>query len=170
MGVRISAVTPGPSNDLITAVWLDYPRTGPVDGYSFEVFGWVVSKAPVVQVEFVHGGIVVASCELTISRPDVAGVYGSSSPVGFQKAIGTVGLAPDFTIEVRAVSAGWTPRRNCGNTRQAAANLGPHFFHAASRTGIQRIGPQRIGSTILESSRGLADRHNFRRCALRLLV
>jgi O-methyltransferase len=103
MGVEISGVTPRVNNDLITAAWLDYPRTGPVDGYSFEVFGWVVSKAPVAQVEFVHDGIVVGSCELTISRPDVASVYGSSSPVGFQKAIGTVGLAPAFTVEVRAV-------------------------------------------------------------------
>ncbi len=87
-----------PPSDVITAACLDYPRTGPVDGYAFEVFGWVVSKAPVAEVEFVHDGIVVASCELTITRPDVASVYGSSSPMGFRKAIGTVGLAPAFTI------------------------------------------------------------------------
>jgi FkbH-like protein len=104
MAVEISEVTLRPSNDLITAASLRDPRTGPVDGYAFEVFGWVVSKAPVAEVEFIHEGSVVARCELTVSRPDVAEVYGSSSQVGFSKAIGTVGLASDFTIEVRVVS------------------------------------------------------------------
>ena len=92
-----------PSDDLITAACLDSPRTGPVDGYAFEVVGWVVSKAPVAEVEFVHERRVVARCELDVSRPDVAKVYGGSSQVGFSKAIGTVGLAPAFTIEVRVV-------------------------------------------------------------------
>jgi hypothetical protein len=69
--VEIFGVTLCPSNDLITAAWLDHPRTGPVDGYAFEVYGWVVSKAPVAEVEFVHERSVVARCELTVSRPDV---------------------------------------------------------------------------------------------------
>ena len=72
MAVEISGVTLCPGDDLITAAWLDYPRMGPVDGYAFEVFGWVVSKAPVAEVEFVCEGSVVARCELTVSRPDVA--------------------------------------------------------------------------------------------------
>jgi hypothetical protein len=42
-----------PSDDLITAAYLDYPRTGPVDGYTFEVNGWVVSKESVAEVEFI---------------------------------------------------------------------------------------------------------------------
>jgi hypothetical protein len=54
MAVEISGVTLCPSNDLITHASLDCPRTGPVDGYAFEVFGWVVSKGPVAEVEFVH--------------------------------------------------------------------------------------------------------------------
>jgi hypothetical protein len=104
MAVEISGVTLCPGDDLITAACLDYPRTGPVDGYAFEVFGWVVGKAPVAEVEFVHEQSVVACCELTVSRPDVARKYGcSSSQVGFWKAIGTVGLPPDFTIRVRVV-------------------------------------------------------------------
>jgi hypothetical protein len=41
---------------------------------------------------------------LTCERPDVDRVYGSSSPVGFWKAIGTVGLQqPAFTVGVRVV-------------------------------------------------------------------
>ncbi|MGO9243555.1 MAG: hypothetical protein ACLQDC_02145 [Verrucomicrobiia bacterium] len=104
MAVEISGVTLCPGDDLITGAYLDYPRTGPVDGYAFEVFGWVVGKAPVAEVEFVHDGSVVACCELTVSRPDVARKYGSSSSqMGFWKAIGTVGLPPDFTIRVRVV-------------------------------------------------------------------
>jgi hypothetical protein len=104
MGVEISGVTMCPSDDLITAAYLDYPRTGPVDGYAFDAYGWVLCKAPVAEVEFVHEQSVLASCELTVSRPDVAEVYGSSSsPVGFSKAVGTVGLAPDFTVGVRVV-------------------------------------------------------------------
>ena len=101
--VEISGVTLCPSDDLITGTWLDRPETGPVDGCAFEVVGWVVSKAPVAEVEFVHEQSVIATCELTVSRPDVASVYGGSSDVGFWKAIGTAGLAPDFTIEVRVV-------------------------------------------------------------------
>ncbi|UQX10576.1 class I SAM-dependent methyltransferase [Candidatus Mycobacterium methanotrophicum] len=104
MAVEISGVTLCPSDDLITAACLDRPRTGPVDGYAFEVDGWVVSKAPVAEVEFVHEQTVLASCALTVSRPDVAEVYGSSSsPAGFSKAVETVGLAPVFTVGVRVV-------------------------------------------------------------------
>jgi FkbH-like protein len=103
MAVEISGVTQCPSDDLITGAYLDYPQTGPVDGHALQVSGWVVSKAPVVEVEFVHEGSAVARCGLDVSRPDVAKAYGSSSQVGFCKAIGTVGLAPDFTIEVRVV-------------------------------------------------------------------
>jgi hypothetical protein len=103
MAVEISGVTLCPSDDLITAACLDYPRTGPVDRYAFEVNGWVVSKAPVAEVEFVHEQSVVACCELTVSRPDVAVMYGSSSQVGFWKAIGTAGLEPAFTVGVRVV-------------------------------------------------------------------
>ncbi len=103
MAVEISGVTLCPNDDLITGAWLDRPWTGPVDGSAFEVIGWVVSKAPVARLEFVHEQSVVARCELTLARPDVASVYGTSSPVGFWKAIGTAGLAPAFTIEVRVV-------------------------------------------------------------------
>jgi hypothetical protein len=99
MAVEISEVTRCPSDDLITGSYRDYPWTGPVDGYAFEVNGWAVSKAPVAEVEFVHEQSVVACCELTVSRPDVASVYGSSSsPVGFSKEVGAVGLAADFTV------------------------------------------------------------------------
>ncbi len=104
MAVEISEITQCPSNDLITGAWVDYPHTGPVGGHAFQVYGWVVSKAPVAEVEFVHEGIVVACCELDVSRHDVAEAYGSSSQVGFSKAIETVGLAPDFTVGVRVVS------------------------------------------------------------------
>ena len=103
MAVEISGVTLCPSDDLITAARLDYPRTGPVDGCAFEVNGWVVSKEPVAEVEFVHEQSVIASCELKVQRPDVAEKFGSSPQVGFSKAVGTVGLAPDFTVGVRAV-------------------------------------------------------------------
>jgi hypothetical protein len=60
MTVEISGVTLCPSNDLITAARLDYPWTGPVDGCAFELFGWVVGKAPVAEVEFIHKGSMVA--------------------------------------------------------------------------------------------------------------
>lgn len=107
MAVEISGVTRcyegGDGDDLITGAWLDTPQAGPVDRYAFEVNGWVISKAPVAEVEFVHEGIVVANCEMNISRPDVAEVYSSSSQVGFSKAIGTVSLASAFTIDVRVV-------------------------------------------------------------------
>ena len=103
MGVEISGVTLRPGNELITGAWLDSPRAGLVGGHTFEVSGWVVSKAPVAEVEFVHEQKVVARCELTLARPDVATMYGSSPQVGFSKAIGTVGLARAFTVEVRVV-------------------------------------------------------------------
>lgn len=109
MAVEISGITLCPSDDLITRVWLDTPRTDPVDRYAFEVSGWVVSKAPVARLTFVHEQSMVACCGLDVSRPDAATVYGSSSQVGFWKAIGTVGLAPAFTV---GVSLGVDPLEN----------------------------------------------------------
>ena len=104
VALEICGVTQCPSDELIAGACIDYPRTGPVDRYAFEVVGWVVGRAPVAEVEFVCGGRVVACCELTVSRHKAAELYGSSSPrVGFSKAIGTVGLASDFTLEVRVV-------------------------------------------------------------------
>ena len=126
MAVEISGVTQCPSDDLITGAWLDSPQTDPVDRYAFEVSGWVVSKAPVARLEFVHEQSVVARCELDVSRPDVATVYGSSSQVGFCKAIRTVGLAPAFTIEVSLPSTLW--RINM----ESAEILDAHFALATS--------------------------------------
>jgi hypothetical protein len=103
MAVQISGVTLWRSDDLISGASLDYPRTGLVDGYAFDAYGWVLSKEPVAEVEFVHEGIVIACCELEVQQTDVAQKFGSSSRVGFWKAIGTVGLAPAFTIAVRVV-------------------------------------------------------------------
>ncbi len=123
MAVEISGVTLCPSDDRITGAWLDHPRTGLVDGYAFEVSGWVVSKALVASLEFVHEQSVVASCELTWERLDVASVYGSSSPVKFWNTIGTVGLAPAFTVGVRVVFQD-------GGTQQLAPAL--TSLHAAN--------------------------------------
>jgi hypothetical protein len=146
MAVEISEVTLCLGNDLITAACLDYPRTGPVDGYAFEISGWVVSKLPVAEVEFVHEESVVASCVLTRMRPDVASVYGSSSsPVGFWKAIGTVGLAPDFTIEVRVLLHG-------GGRVVIAEIRGTQQLTSAFTPSMQPImvtSPGRSGSTLL---------------------
>jgi hypothetical protein len=103
MALEISGVTLCPDNDLITGAWLDYPRPGPVAGYAFDVYGWVLSKEPVAEVEFVYEGIVLAYCDLEVQRPDVAERFGGSSRVGFWKAIGTVGLATAFTIGARVV-------------------------------------------------------------------
>jgi hypothetical protein len=103
MAVEISGVTQCPSDDLITGANLENPRTGPVEGYAVEVSGWVIGKAPVAEVQFVHEQSVVACCELDVTRPDVVAVHGGSSQVGFRKAIETFGLAPDFTIKVRVV-------------------------------------------------------------------
>ena len=136
---------PRPSNDLITAAWLDCPRTGPVDGYVFEVFGWVVSKAPVAEVEFVHEGSVVARCQLTLSRADVASVYGSSSPVGFWKAIGTVGFPPAFTIGVRVVFQ--DGRRDVIAEIRGTQQLTSAF--TPSMQPIMVTSPGRSGSTLM---------------------
>jgi hypothetical protein len=54
MAVLISGATLCPSDDLITHASLDCPRTGPVGGYAFDAYGWVLSKEPVAEVEFVH--------------------------------------------------------------------------------------------------------------------
>ncbi|BBZ40924.1 sulfotransferase [Mycobacterium conspicuum] len=100
MAVEVSGVTLCPGDDLITAAHLDYPQAGPVDRYAFEVIGWVASKVPAAEVEFHHEGIVVERCGLNRPRPDVARKFADSSTKGFWRAIGTVGLAPAFTLEV----------------------------------------------------------------------
>jgi hypothetical protein len=145
MAVEISEVVPCPGNDRFAAAFFDYPQTGPVDGCAFQVFGWVVSKAPVAEVEFVHEGSVVARCELTVSRPDVAKVYGCSSQVGFWTAVGTVGFAPAFTLGVRIVFP--DGRRDLiGEIR------GTHQLNSAFTPSMQPImitSPGRSGSTLL---------------------
>ena len=145
MAVEISGASVCPSDVLITAACVDYPRTGPVDRYAFEVSGWVVTKAPVAEVEFVHDGSVVACCELTLLRPDVAKLYGSSSQVGFRQVIGLVGLAPAFTIGVRVVFQD-------GRRREIAEIRGTQQLTAAFTPSMQPImvtSPGRSGSTWL---------------------
>jgi hypothetical protein len=146
MAVEISGVTLNPSGDLITAAFLDHPLTGPVDIYALEVVGWVVGKEPVAEVEFVHEGRVVARCELTVSRPRAAELYGSSSPrVGFSKAIGTVGLPSAFTIQVRVVFQD-------GRRRQIAEICGTQQLISAFTPSMQPIivtSLGRSGSTML---------------------
>jgi hypothetical protein len=145
MALEISGVTLCPSNDLINGASLDYPRPGPVDGYAFDAYGWVLSKEPVAEVEFVHEGIVIACCELEVERPDVAKKFGSSSRVGFWKAIGTVGLAPAFTIGVRVVFQD-------GRRREIAEIRGTQQLTTAFTPTMQPItvtSPGRSGSTLL---------------------
>lgn len=145
MTVEISGVTQCPSDDRITAAWLDYPRAGPVGGYVLEVSGWVVSKKPVIGVEFVHEHSVVANGELTIARLDVAEIYDSSPPLGFWKAIGTIGLAPDFTLEVWVVF-------DDGSRDVIAEVRGMQRLNSAftpSMLPIMVTSPGRSGSTLL---------------------
>jgi len=145
MAVQISGATLCRSDDLITHASLDYPRTGPVDGYVFDAYGWVLSKEPVAAVEFVHEGIVIACCQLEVQRPDVAQKFGSSSRVGFWKAIGTVGLAPAFTIAVRVVFQD-------GRRREIAEIRGTQQLTSAFTPTMQPItvtSPGRSGSTLL---------------------
>jgi O-methyltransferase len=132
MAVEISGVTLCPSDELITGAWLDRPHTGPVDGWVFEVLGWVVSKAPVARLEFVHEQCVVARCELDVTRPDVATLYGTSSKVGFCKAIGTFGLAPAFTVGVRVVFQD-------GRRRQIGEIRGTHQLTSTVTPGRGRL-------------------------------
>lgn len=47
----ISTVTQCPRDDVISAAYLDHPRTGPVDGPALEVNDWTVSKAPTVNCD-----------------------------------------------------------------------------------------------------------------------
>jgi hypothetical protein len=144
MAVEISGVGVRPSNDRITAAALDRPRTGPVDGCAFEVVGWVVSEEPIAEVEFVHEGSVVARCQLTLDRPDVASVYGSSQ-VGFWTAVGTVGFAPEFTMGVRVVFPD-------GRRDMIAEVQGTQQLTSAFTPSMQPImigSPGRSGSTLL---------------------
>ena len=144
MAVEISEITLS-SDDLITAACIDRPQPGPVDRYAFQVSGWVVSKTPVVEVEFIHELSVIARCELDVSRPDVASEHGGSSQVGFWKAIGTVGLAPAFTVEVEAVFHDGRRRRiaEIRGTQQLASAFTP------SMQPIMVTSPGRSGSTML---------------------
>ncbi len=121
MAVKISGFTLCPSDDLTIRAGLERPRMVPVDRSTFNVDGWVVSKAPVIEVEFVDKGIVVA-CE--VSRPSVATEYGSLSQVGFRMAIETAGLAPAFTVGGEGGLPGWTPTRDRRNSRQAITTTG----------------------------------------------
>jgi hypothetical protein len=145
MAVEITAVGARPGNDRITAACIDYPRTGPIDGCAFEIVGWVVGKAPVAEVEFVHEGSVVARCPLTLSRPDVAKEHGGSSQVGFRTAVGTVGFAPAFTLGVRVLFED-------GRRHMIAEIRGTHQLTSAFTPSMQPImvtSLGRSGSTLM---------------------
>lgn len=106
MPLEISSVTVlRQDDDLVKACHIDAPKTDSVDGYVLEVQGWAVTAAEVAAVEFVHDRSVVAATELSVRRPDVAEKYATSAAAGFWKALGTIGLAPEFTITVRIAFA-----------------------------------------------------------------
>jgi hypothetical protein len=87
---------------------LDRPEPGALPTYAFEAAGWIVGMTlPATAVEFVHDDTVIATSELRLSRPDVAKRFHSASLArsGFWRAVGTVGLPPEFTVAVRAVLA-----------------------------------------------------------------
>jgi hypothetical protein len=145
MGLEISGVYLFPNDDLISGAFLDYPRPGPVGAYVFDAYGWVVSKEPVAEVEFVHQGIVIERCTLEVPRPDVAGKFGSSPRVGFWKAIGTIGLPTTFTIGVAIVLQD-------GRRRGIAEIRGTQQLASTFVPGMQPItvtSPGRSGSTLL---------------------
>jgi hypothetical protein len=145
MALEISGVALCPTNDLITAAYIDYPRTGSVDGYAFDVHRWVISMAPVAEVEFVHEGIVIACCELGVERPYVAKKFGGSPQVGFWKAIETVGLTPAFTIGLRVVF------KDGGRSEIAEIRATQHRTSAFTPTlqPITATSPGRSGSSTL---------------------
>ncbi len=106
MRLEISSVTVlRQDDDLVRACHLDAPEAGPVDGYVVEIQGWVVAATEVAVVEFVHDRSVVASTDLKVPRPDVAEKYATPAAAGFWKALGTIGLPPEFTIAVRVAFA-----------------------------------------------------------------
>jgi hypothetical protein len=141
MRLEISSITVlRQDDDLVRGCHLDGPRTGSIDGYVFEVHGWVVAAAEVTVVEFVHERSVVASVEPRVPRPDVEERYGTSA-AGFWKAIGTVGCAPEFTITVRVAFVDGRNReiaQICGRTRLSSAftpSMQPLMLTSLGRSG-----------------------------------
>ncbi len=75
--------------------------------WMLDVRGWAVGAdgARIDAVEGVHEGRQVFSVPLDVARPQTAAAHGlaADQPIGFHALVGTLRLAPQFELELRAV-------------------------------------------------------------------
>jgi hypothetical protein len=86
---------------------IDTPRAGDEgDTYALDIFGWVLGRRPLQQVQFTHGGVRLwqvpfarrRRADIAAAFPGVPDAEGS----GFRATIGTLRLPPEFELLIRA--------------------------------------------------------------------
>jgi hypothetical protein len=135
---------PQPSKGL-RAAYLDLPQAGTgSDRTTFAVAGWLLgARSPARAIQVVEGGLVLRTIPVTVARPDVVAVHpGAPEVSGFGSLVGTLGLEPEFTLQLRAVledgtelDAGWIRGR-----RQAITTGYQPRFRALLVTSLGRTG------------------------------
>jgi hypothetical protein len=107
--MSISHVAAIPSADeLVSEYQLHAPVRGQCsDVYALKFAGWVVGRhSPVKAIEIVESGQTIRTVPVRISRPDVAQRHpriSAADRCGFWGLAGTIGLPPEFALQVRAV-------------------------------------------------------------------
>jgi Sulfotransferase family len=104
--VEIIEVSRESPRDLVSGSWIDTPAAGSgVDRTTIDVSGWVVGRhSPVRHVEVLTQGSTLRTIPLAVPRPDVLAIHPPAPEVsGFWALMGTVGLEPEFSLQIRAV-------------------------------------------------------------------
>ncbi len=125
MAVEISEVTRCPSDDLITAANLDYPRTRPVDGYAFEVQRLGRKQGARsrgrVRPRAKRGCVLRANC---FAARCGQRVWQQFVTIGVLEGGRNGRTRTGLHRWGEGCLPGWTPTRDRGNTRQAIKTTG----------------------------------------------
>ncbi len=145
--LEVRAASPSPG---LLAGAIDVPAAGEERAdWALDVRGWAIGEhAQVVAVEGVNEGRRMWSVPLAVERPHTAAEQGSATNdrIGFQSLAGTLPLAPDFEVEVRAVleRGGHAP---LGTVRGRRAPLRSTFEPRRNPVLVTTLG--RTGSMLL---------------------
>jgi Sulfotransferase family len=142
--LEITDVVPPPTNEGLRAYYLDNPISGTsFDRTTFEVAGWLIgTRSQAREVQLWDRDILLRTIPVNVARPDVVAVHaGAPERTGFSSLVGTLGLEPDFKLELRAVLEDGTVAELgviCGS-RQAIASaqtrMSPVLVTSLGRTG-----------------------------------
>jgi len=104
--LEITEVSQAPPAEALLGSYLDRPLPGSsFDRTAFEISGWLVGRhSRAFEVRVVAEKTLIRTIPMAVPRPDVTALHPNAPELsGFWSLAGTVGLDPDFTLEIRGV-------------------------------------------------------------------